>query len=120
MGEKLLARQLLVLLRDTTGRKSLAARALLDWAEERKDWLWPDREWPGAKARAKKNRPALDWDGLPALAAAIAPDEPEAPLFALTDSVSRLLDFDAFEAALLRAVAGLARLPRLCALRRQL
>lgn len=121
MGEKLLARQLLVLLRETTGRKTVAARTLLDWAAERKNWLWPDRKWPGSKSRSKKKvRLALDWDALPALAAAIDTDEPEAPLFALTDAVSRLLDFDPFETSLLRAVAGMSRLARLSALRRQL
>ncbi|HEX8624431.1 MAG TPA: AAA family ATPase [Allosphingosinicella sp.] len=120
MGEKLLAKQLLVLLRDTTGRKSIAAQTLLDWAQERKDWLWPNRKWPGPKPRRKKARLALDWDGLPALAAAIDTAEPEPPLFELTGAASRLLDFDRFEAVLLNAVAGLARLPRLSALRRRL
>ncbi|HEX9965394.1 MAG TPA: AAA family ATPase [Allosphingosinicella sp.] len=120
MGEKLLAQQLLGLLRDTIGRKSLAARILLDWAQERKDWLWPGRKWPGDKPRRKKARLALDWDGLPALAAAVDTAEPEPPLFELTGAASRLLDFDPFEAMLLRSVAGLARLPRLSALRRQL
>ena len=120
MGEKLLAQRLLVLLRDSIGRKSLAAQTLLDWAQERKDWLWPDRKWPGAKPRRKKARLALDWDGLPALAAAIDTAEPEPPLFELTGAASRLLDFDPFEALLLSAVAGLARLPRLSALRRRL
>ncbi|MEO7828074.1 MAG: AAA family ATPase, partial [Allosphingosinicella sp.] len=61
-----------------------------------------------------------DWDGLPALAAAIDTAEPEAPLFALTGAVSRLLAFDPFEAGLLRAAVALARLPRLYALRRRL
>jgi AAA+ superfamily predicted ATPase len=120
MGEKLLAQRLLVLLRDTIGRKSPAARTLVDWAEERKDWLWPGRKWPGEKPRRKKARLALDWDGLPALAAAIDTAEPEPPLFELTGAASRLLDFDPFEALLLGAVAGLARLSRLSALRRRL
>jgi SpoVK/Ycf46/Vps4 family AAA+-type ATPase len=121
MGEKLLAQQLLVLLRDTVGREGPAARALLDWAEARKDWLWPGRKWPGPKAASKrKARLALGWDSLPALAAAIDTAEPEAPLFALTQAVARLLAFDPFEAKLLSAVAALARLPRLSALRRQL
>jgi hypothetical protein len=120
MGEKLLAQRLLVLLRETTGRKTPAARALLDWAEERKDWLWPERKWLGSKPRSKKARLGLDWDALPALAATVDTAEPEAPLFGLTDSVARLLEFDPFEAELLRAIAGMARLPNLSALRRRL
>jgi transitional endoplasmic reticulum ATPase len=122
MGEKLLAQHLLGLLRDTAGRNTLAARALLDWAEQGKDWLWPGRKWPGPKARStkKKARLALDWDSLPALAAAIDTAEPEAPLFALTGAVARLLAFDPFEAKLLGAVAAMARLPRLAALARKL
>jgi len=119
MGEKLLAQQMLVLLRETTGRKSPAANVLLDWAREKKDWLWPGRKWPGGKG-AKKARIALDWDGLPALASAIDAGEPGLALFELLDTISRLLELDPFEHALLRAAVATARLPRLQALRRQL
>ncbi|HYI40068.1 MAG TPA: ATP-binding protein [Allosphingosinicella sp.] len=120
MGEKLLAQQMLVILRESTGRKSPAARALLDWAEENKDWLWPGRKWPDGKSGAKKARTALDWNGLPALATVIDTGEAGPPLFELLDTISRLLDLDPFEGALLRSAVALARLPRLQALRRRL
>lgn len=120
MGEKLLARQMLVLLRESTGRKSPAARALLDWAEEKKDWLWPGRKWRGGKVGSKKTRTALDWNGLSALASAIDAEEPGPPLFELLDSISRLLELDPFERALLRSAVAMTHLPRLQALRRRL
>jgi transitional endoplasmic reticulum ATPase len=119
MGEKLLARRILALLRETVGRTSATARVLLDWAGDRKDWLWPDVKWSDGRKSGKK-RKALDWDSLPALAAAIEANEPTPPLLRAADAVARLLEFDRFDSALLGAAVALARLPRLTALRQQL
>jgi hypothetical protein len=121
MGEKLLAQRILALLRETKGRRSATARALLDWAGDRKDWLWPDVKWSGGGKPGKKCKgKALDWDSLPALAAAIETDEPTPPLIRASDAVARLLGFDPFDTGLLGAAVALARLPHLTALRQQL
>ncbi|HEU0099317.1 MAG TPA: ATP-binding protein [Allosphingosinicella sp.] len=121
MGEKLLAQRVLVLLRENSGRTSATARALLDWAGERKDWLWPDVEWSDARKSGRKGKArAPGWDDLPALAAAIDTDEPEPPLLRATEAVARLLDLDPFDSALLGTAVALAGLPRLTALRDQL
>jgi transitional endoplasmic reticulum ATPase len=117
MGEKLLAQQLIRLLRDTYGRSSRTALALLDWAADQADWLWPDIAFADPGARRGKR---LDWDRLPALADAIDTDEPEPALFASTDAASDLLAFDPFERALLRIVAAFDRMPRLALLRGRL
>ncbi|MET1112043.1 MAG: ATP-binding protein [Allosphingosinicella sp.] len=121
MGEKLLAQRVLVLLRENGGRTSATARALLDWAGDRKDWLWPDVKWSdGGKSGKKCKGKALDWDSLPALAAAIETREPAPPLLRAAEAVARLLELDAFDSALLDAAVALARLPQLTALRHQL
>jgi MoxR-like ATPase len=121
MGEKLLAQRVLALLRENSGRTSATARALLDWAGDRKDWLWPEVEWAKSRKSGKKGKgKALDWDSLPALAAAIEANEPAPPLLGAAEAVARLLEFDRFDSALLRAAVALARLPRLTALRQQL
>ena len=119
MGEKLLARRILALLRETSGRTSATARALLDWAGDNKEWLWPGLKWSDGRKPGKKGK-VLDWDSLPALASAIATDEPAPPLLRATEAVARLLELDRFESGLIGAVVALARLPHLTALRRQL
>jgi hypothetical protein len=118
MGEKLLAQRTLVLLRDTYGRGSRIAAALLEWAFDERDWLWPDRVFAD-KDKGEEGE-TLDWSTLPALAEAIAIDEPEAEVFACTAAVSRLLDLDPFEAELLRVATAFRRFARLAALRSRL
>ncbi|HEX5182670.1 MAG TPA: AAA family ATPase [Allosphingosinicella sp.] len=110
MGEKLLAQQLLLLLRETNGGTTRTARAALAWAKEERLWLWPHLK--GGK------RPG--WRDLPALARAIDTGETPAPLFACVEAVARLLELDAFEAALLRTAVALDRSRRLAPLRQRL
>ena len=83
MGEKLLAQRLIRLLRDTNGRSSRTALALLDWAADQRDWLWPDIAFAGCGGgRRRSPGETLSWERLPALADAIDTDEPEPALFA--------------------------------------
>jgi len=117
MGEKLLAQRLIRLLRDTYGRSSRTALALLDWAADQADWLWPDIAFAEPGARRGQQ---LSWDRLPGLADAIETREPDPALFASTDAASDLLAFDPFERELLRVVAAFDRLPRLALFRSRL
>jgi AAA+ superfamily predicted ATPase len=119
MGEKLLAQRILVLLRANIGRTSAAARALLDWAGDRKDWLWPDVKWSSGGKSGKKAK-VPDWESLPALASAIATDQPAPPLLRAAEAVARLLAFDPFDTAVLVDSVALARLPHLAVLSHQL
>ncbi|HEV2816317.1 MAG TPA: AAA family ATPase [Allosphingosinicella sp.] len=119
MGEKLLAQRLIRLLRDTQGRSSRTALALLDWAADQQDWLWPEIAFAEADAGAGPGE-EISWERLPALADAIRADEAEPPLFACVDAASALLGFDSFEREVLRVVAALDRLPRLAAFRGRL
>jgi transitional endoplasmic reticulum ATPase len=127
MGEKLLAQRLIRLLRDHHGRSSRTALALLDWARDQRDWLWPEIDWLDAPAAAPDDcaqPPAaenpLSWDRLAALADAIDTSEPEPAVFASTDAVSTLVGFAPFEREVLRLTAALDRLPRLALLRGRL
>ena len=135
MGEKLLAQRLIRLLRDTNSRSSRTALALLDWAADQREWLWPDIAFedaavpieaggwqmlPAPAAEVVDAGEALSWERLPELARAIDTDEPEPPLFACTDAVAELLAFDPFERELLRAVTAFDRLPRLALFRSRL
>src|SRR5437763_15181816 len=107
MGEKLLARRLIRLLRDSHGRSSRTALALLDWARDHRDWLWPELDWPEAATapddgvRAETGDP-LSWDRLPELADAIDASEPEPAVFTSADTVSELVGFTPFEREVLR------------------
>jgi len=118
MGEKLLAQRVLALLRNTETATSPVALALLGWAADHRDWLWP------GVVFADKDSPdggePLDWPGLPALVARIVDDEPERAIFASLDGAARLLALDGFDAELLRTCVALARLPRLAALTERL
>src|SRR3954470_10865411 len=60
------------------------------------------------------------WESLAALARAIETEEAPAPLAGCLDAVSRLLELDAFEAAVLEATVALGRAPRLSVLRMRL
>jgi len=124
MGEKLLAQRVLMLLRDTVGGRSRAGQAVLEWAADQQDWLWPGRAWAGEAAPGLFGRApcgdSLDWATLPRLAAAIDAEEPEPALFAGLRTACDLLGLADFDRALLEAVAGFERLPRLAALRMRL
>jgi hypothetical protein len=110
MGEKLLARRLLLLLRDTKSDTSRAAQAVLEWTAEQREWLWP-------QIRTGK---APCWRALPALARAIEAGGEKPPLLGCAEAVARLLELDAFEAELLAAALVLGRSPRLLPLRQRL
>ena len=122
MGEKLLTQRLIVALRETDGAASRTAQALLEWAADNRDWLWPADEAAasGKKAKKRKGGGKIEWDRLPVLARRIDTDEPVSPLESSLAGVSAMLGFDPFEAALLAAVASLQRLPRLSSLRARL
>ena len=132
MGEKLLAQRVIRLLRNEKGRSSRAAGALLDWARDHGDWLWPDIIFADAPAEAPAGgddgcvqlAPAegevLSWDRLPALADAIDTSEPEPAMLGCLDTVSDLLELDPFERELLRVSASFDRLSRLASLRSRL
>ena len=132
MGEKLLAQQLIRLLRDTNIRSSRTALALLDWARDQQAWLWPQLEFAddlappsfrdggapaGDEAEAAER---LSWDRLSDLASQIDTREPEPALFGCVDAVGALLDFDGFERDVLRIVVAFDRLPRLAGFRGRL
>ena len=126
MGEKLLAQRLIRLLRDTNGRSSRTALALLDWARDQRDWLWPEIDWPAAAAapdgvvQPEIADDPLSWDRLTELADAIDTTGPEPALFVSADAVSDLVGFAPFERDVLRVTAALDRLPRLALLRGRL
>lgn len=111
MGEKLLARRFLRLLRDNNGQSSKVARALVEWAGDQREWLWPNKEWPSTPTDN-----AIRWDSLPVLAGLVDEAGQEPELFKYVDAVAALLEFDGFERELLRVVAAMERLPRLAAL----
>jgi len=113
MGEKLLAQRLIRLLRETQGGSGRTALALLDWAADQQDWLWP------ALAAADTDA-GISWERLPLLAGAIDTGEAEPALFGCVDAASVLLGFDDFEREVLRVVSAFDRLPRLAALRSRL
>ena len=126
MGEKLLAQRLIRLLRDSNGRSSRTGLALLDWARDQRDWLWPQIDWPAGLAdpcdfaQAEPVADPLSWDRLAELAGAIDTDGPEPALFASADAVSDLVGFEPFEREVLRVASALDRLPRLALLRGRL
>ena len=127
MGEKILAQRIMRALVTTNGRTSRAGMALLDWAYDQREWLWPQMDWPDETAvpldepdGALALAPTLRWEQLAELVEAIETDEPEPAIFACTDSVADLLGFDAFEREVLRVGVAMERLPRLTLLRGRL
>lgn len=117
MGEKFLAQRLIRLLRETNAGSSRTALALLDWAMDQRDWLWPDITF--AEPGGRRGR-VLSWARLPALAEMIAVEEAPPALFGCVDAVCDLLGLDAFEREVLRIVVAFDRLPRLAQLRGRL
>jgi SpoVK/Ycf46/Vps4 family AAA+-type ATPase len=118
MGEKLLARRALALLRDQSGRQSRQGQAAVEWAADQRDWLWPGRE--DSEAADGADGCKAWWEALPRLIGEIETEEPEPALFAAIRIGSDLLGLGAFDRALLETVAAFERLPRLSGLRMRL
>jgi len=125
MGEKLLAQRILTLLRSNHGRDGRVPKALLEWAEDERDWLWPGCAWletSGAKGGRRSRARAcetLDWDSLPGLTARIDIDEPEPMMLGCVEAIGALLELEPFDRAVFRIGAALNLLPRLDTLRRR-
>ena len=115
MSEKLLARRMLLALRDSVGGGGKAAAATLEWAMDQRDWLWPGTDFAHPETGGVGE--VLRWAALARLAGAIDTDEARPEVLRAADAVARLLDLDAFEARLLEAAIGFARLPRISGLR---
>jgi len=79
MGEKLLAQRVLTLLRDTYGKSSREAEAALQWAQDSRDWLWPDRIWADPETGVAGD--TIDWTSLASLAGDIDVSAPLPELF---------------------------------------
>src|SRR4051794_4842103 len=101
MGEKQLAQRVLALLRDTVARQSKEGLALLDWAADQRDWLWPGRDWADPATGGEGE--ALDWARLRRLAGEVDMSEAEPPLLEAVDAAADLLELGDFDRALLRA-----------------
>jgi AAA+ superfamily predicted ATPase len=125
MGEKLLAQRIIKALRATSMRTSRAGLALQEWANDEREWLWPQLDWSdpapaGDGGELALAPPLVAWERLPALADEIDTAEAAPPLFATTDAVADLLGFDAFETQVLRVASAMERLSRLAPLRTRL
>lgn len=114
MGEKLLAQRALALLRDTFGKSSREAEAVLDWAREQREWLWSGHDWSSAEGEP------INWDSLGELVRAIDAAEPRHDMFEWIATAARLLELDEFSRNLVEAVAAFQRLPRLAQFRTRL
>jgi len=136
MGEKLLARRLIEVLRASNGRTTRSALTLLDWAREQRVWLWPHIDWPDSAGAAfapvfdwapapEADGPAeaedpLSWASLGELTGAIDTGEPAWPLMEPIEATADLIGFDRFERDVLRFAAALDRGPHLAPLRSRL
>jgi SpoVK/Ycf46/Vps4 family AAA+-type ATPase len=118
MGEKLLAQRALALLRDHNGRRSRQGQALLEWAADQRDWLWPGHATEEAVPAEQADE--LWWKSLPSLIEDIETGEAEPALFAAIRVTADLLGLGAFDRGLLETVAAFERLPRLSGLRMRL
>ncbi|HYD11290.1 MAG TPA: ATP-binding protein [Allosphingosinicella sp.] len=112
MGEKLLAQRLIRLLRETESRSGRIARALVEWAFDEQDWLWPGVEFP----EDDEGRKGL-WDRLPALADAIDTQESPSAVLRAVEVLSDLLAFAPFDREVLGVATGLCHFQHLSALR---
>ncbi|QNP43807.1 AAA family ATPase [Sphingomonas daechungensis] len=118
MGEKLLAQRVLTLLRDTYGKSSPVAGALLEWAAEQRDWLWPKTVWavPATDTESAKDGETIDWDSLARLADSLDVSAPFPDVFDTVSTALNLLDLKPFDHELVFLTAAFERLPRLVAL----
>lgn len=110
MGEKLLAQRVLTLLRVTYGKSSREAETALQWAQDLRDWLWPDRAWAAPETEAGDT---IDWDSLARLAGEIDTSAPFPDLFTTIGTALDLLELDEFDRELVVATTAFERLPRL-------
>ncbi|MGV3479397.1 MAG: AAA family ATPase [Sphingobium sp.] len=107
MGEKDLARGMILLLREHIEAESGAGKALVEWIEKHRDWLWPSGEAPEA----------VDWEMIGAFADRIAACEAPGTPLRLAGAIADVLALDGFDRALLVAVIGFHRANRLTGLR---
>jgi SpoVK/Ycf46/Vps4 family AAA+-type ATPase len=114
MGERDFAKRLLQLLRSESSRRGKVAEAVLNWAEDYADWLWPDRILLAGEAQGPGDR--LDWDSLPGLLDAVAADEAQPELLRTAHAVAALIELEPFDQALVEWVTATLRLPRLATL----
>ena len=111
MGEKLLAQRVLVLLRDTYGKSSREAESTLQWAQDSRDWLWPDRTWADPETGADGD--TIDWTSLASLAGDIDVSAPLPELFGTISAALDILELDPFDRDLVVTAAAFERLQRL-------
>lgn len=106
MGEKDLARGMILLLREHIGAKSGAGKALVEWIEGQRDWLWPEGEGPET----------VDWASVGGFADRISSGETGTPI-RLAEAIADALSLEGFDRALLVAVVAFHRADRLIGLR---
>ena len=111
MGEKLLAQRVLTLLRDTYGKSSREAESTLQWAQDSRDWLWPDRTWADPETGADGD--TIDWTSLASLAGDIDVSAPLPELFGTISAALDILELDPFDRDLVVTAAAFERLQRL-------
>jgi transitional endoplasmic reticulum ATPase len=107
MGEIDLARRLILLLRDTTNSESGVAKALVDWIQLQRDWLWPAGNGPKA----------IEWESLSQFAELIGTGEPVDSSLSMAGAISDVLALDGFDRALLHAAIAFHRAHRLIPMR---
>jgi SpoVK/Ycf46/Vps4 family AAA+-type ATPase len=118
MGEKLLAQRLLGLLRDGSGRGGKISAAVMEWAAEHRDWLWPDLAF--ADAETGTTGEILCWDRLRDQLGRIEADCEAPAFYACVDAVANLLALEPFDREVLAIATALSRLPRLASLKTRL
>jgi len=107
MGDKDLARGMILLLREQTEADSGAGKALIEWLEKQSDWLWPAGDGPET----------VEWESIGRFADAIPAGGGVSTPLRLAEAIAEVLSLDGFDRALLVAVIGFHRANRLTALR---
>ncbi len=107
MGDKDLARGMILLLREQTEADSGAGKALIEWLEKQSDWLWPAGDGPET----------VEWESISRFVDAIPADGGVSTPLRLAEAIAEVLSLDGFDRALLVAVIGFHRANRLTALR---
>lgn len=107
MGDKDLARGMILLLREQTEADSGAGKALIEWLEKQSDWLWPAGDGPET----------VEWESIGRFADAIPAGGGASTPLRLAEAIAEVLSLDGFDRALLVAVIGFHRANRLTALR---